>query len=189
MTNSRLLDSTSSAPPLKALLLVGFVSFGSVGCASGGKYELSTVPTVATTSFRSVEVSAVETETTTSELEPELVSVILRSEIVTAILEEETYQQVVAEVQDPEGAITVSCRIAEYDKGSQVGRFLLGLFGTGRAHLDVACSFADKENHRAVAAGVFTGWIKGGWFGGAANQWTMAKNVGKAIARFLKESR
>jgi hypothetical protein len=155
------------------------------GCAQMGKYSLAKPPAKDTREFVSVEVQEVEVGLTKDELEPET-QADLRMAIIEAIQKAKIYEKVGMETEDVDQVITIESKIVELDAGSQFLRWFLG-FGAGKAYMEVACKFLDKETGEVIATGTFTGEIKGGFFGGSADQETMSKYVAEAVARFLKK--
>lgn len=158
-----------------------------IGCASMGKYSLEKPPVEDVKSFINIEVNKVEVGITKDELNPETVTD-LRAAIIEAIQKKKIYEQIGPELDVEEGTLVINCKIIELDNGSKFLRWLLGM-GAGKAYLETACQFSDKKTGRVIASGTFTGEIRGGFFGGSADQEKMAKYVAEAVARFLKKGK
>ena len=168
---------------LNILLIIILV----LGGCSMGKYSLNRIPSEDTKSFVQVEVGQVEVGLTKDELDPETIFD-LRSEIIKAIQKKKIYQQVAAELGIDEGTLLIKCKIIELDNGSQFLRWLIGM-GAGKAYLETSCQFINKKTNKVISSGTFTGEIKGGFFGGSANQESMSKFIAAAVARFLKKGK
>lgn len=165
------------------LILIVFL----LSCASGPyKYSLTGSPTEQTKSFKGIEVDKVEVGITESELDLET-PIELRTAIIDEVQKTGKYAKVAPELTSEEGVIQIESKIVEFDEGSQGARWIG--FGMGKAHLDVICQFKNKKTGEVFATGTFIGEIKGGWFGGTANQKKMSEYVAKAVAKFLKKGK
>jgi hypothetical protein len=179
-----MLKPTNRGPRIFHLLLVTTVLM--VGCAPAN-YILKGPPTENTRSFKNIEVAKVEVGITESELDPET-PLELRRAIIEEIQKTEVFSQVTFELDSSESTIQIQPRIVEFDKGSQAARYLIG-FGAGKAHLDVECTFINKEMQTVIAEGTFKTEVGGGWFGGSADPKSMSEDVAKEIAKFLEEGK
>lgn len=158
-----------------------------VGCATPGKYVLKNSPTTNPKSFKNIEVTKVEVGITESELEPET-PIDLRTVIIQEIQKKKLFEQVASEFGVDEATLQIQPKIVQFDKGSQAARYFLG-FGAGKAHLDVDCKFVNKTTQETIAEGTFVAELKGGFFGGSANQKSMSQNVAKQVVKFLKKGK
>ncbi|NOX88459.1 MAG: DUF4410 domain-containing protein [Calditrichaeota bacterium] len=165
---------------LISLLILG-------GCATMGRYSLDYPPTESTRSYVNIEVAPIEVGITKDELDPATVSE-LRYAIIEKVQRLGIYQKVQAEPISDDRTLLIKCKIYELDNGSQFLRWLLG-WGAGKAYMETLCQFIDKKTNKVISSGTFSGEIRGGFFGGSADQEKMAKDVAGAIARFLKKGK
>ena len=160
------------------------------GCAKPGQYDLSLRPSASVPRGARIEVAPVTVGITNDSLDL-TAPVLVRSAIVNAIAETEQFENVAYEIAAEEGVYIyrVSCHIDEFESGSRGGRWLLGGLGTGQAHLDATCRFYDIQRDALYAEGVFTGKVRGGFFGGGASIEGMSDDLAAAVARFLERGR
>lgn len=171
---------------MKRLTTVVAAALTVSGCATSSSFELTVPPATQPKRFTAVDVAPV-----TSDWVPENASMLteMGSAIRRAIIDELTgsgeFALVVSELDPAPGAVLISCSIVDFDEGSRLARYLVGL-GAGKAELKVACKFTDLTTDEPYAEGVFSGELKAGLFGGKADAGTMGKEVGEAIRRFLR---
>jgi len=159
----------------------------STGCATRGTYDITTMPTPPAPTFRSISVSEVRVGVTTDTLDL-TAPVVLRDAIVTALLDAKRYDGVSTNGGADDGTLRIDCTIVDFDRGSQLSRWLIGRFGS-KAHLDASCRFTESPSDQLYAEGTFSGEVQGGLFGGSANLERMSKDLASAINRFLQRGR
>ncbi|MEN8376940.1 MAG: DUF4410 domain-containing protein [Gemmatimonadota bacterium] len=188
---------------MKPLTVVGAMALTVASCATSSSFELTVPPATHPKRFTAVEVAPITSDwvpddglcpaANSPDWDPtcssESVLVEIGSAIRRGIIDELTgsgdFALVVSELDPAPGAVLISCSIVEFDEGSRFTRWFVGL-GAGKAQLKMACGFTDLTDAQPYAEGLFSGELKGGFFGGEADAGTMGREVGEAIRRFLR---
>lgn len=191
---------------MKRLTTVVAAALTVSGCATSSSFELTVPPATQPKRFTAVDVAPVtsdwvpedglclpadspdEDSTCTNESMLTEMGSAIRRAIIDELTGSGEFALVVSELDPAPGAVLISCSIVDFDEGSRLARYLVGL-GAGKAELKVACKFTDLTTDEPYAEGVFSGELKAGLFGGEADAGTMGKEVGEAIRRFLRTGR